>query len=80
MKTLREAGCSVKGMAAIFTYNLEVAKQAFIESDVSLNTITDYHTLIDIAAKENFIKQEDLVSLTEWRKNPELWSEQRMNK
>lgn len=80
VKTLREAGCYVKGMAAIFTYNLEVAKQAFIESDVSLNTITDYHTLIDIAAKENFIKQEDLVSLTEWRKNPELWSEQRMNK
>lgn len=75
---LRDAGCSVKGMAAIFTYNLEVAKQAFETKDVLLNTITDYHTLIDLAAEESFISQEDLISLTKWRENPELWSEQRM--
>ena len=75
---LRDAGCSVKGMAAIFTYNLEVAKQAFETKDVLLNTITDYHTLIDLAAEESFISQEDLISLTQWRENPELWSEQRM--
>ena len=75
---LRDAGCSVKGMAAIFTYNLEVAKQAFEPKDVLLNTITDYHTLIDLAAEESFISQEDLISLTKWRENPELWSEQRM--
>ena len=74
----RDAGCSVKGMAAIFTYNLEVAKQAFETKDVLLNTITDYHTLIDLAAEESFISQEDLISLTKWRENPELWSEQRM--
>ena len=75
---LRDAGCSVKGMAAIFTYNLEVAKQAFETKDVLLNTITDYHTLIDLAAEGSFISQEDLISLTKWRENPELWSEQRM--
>ena len=75
---LRDAGCSVKGMAAIFTYNLEVAKQAFETKDVLLNTITDYHTLIDLAAEESFISQEDLISLIKWRENPELWSEQRM--
>ena len=75
---LRDAGCSVKGMAAIFTYNLEVAKQAFETKDVLLNTITDYHTLIDLAAEESVISQEDLISLTKWRENPELWSEQRM--
>ena len=75
---LRDAGCSVKGMAAIFTYNLEVAKQAFETKDVLLNTITDYHTLIDLAAEESFISQEDLISLTKWRENPEFWSEQRM--
>lgn len=75
---LRDAGCSVKGMAAIFTYNLEVAKQAFETKDVLLNTITDYHTLVDLAAEESFISQEDLISLTKWRENPELWSEQRM--
>ncbi len=76
---LRQFGCSVKGMGAIFTYNLEVAKQAFEKSDVSLFTITDYHTLIEVAAEQSFIQQQDLESLAKWRENPELWSEQRMN-
>lgn len=80
VESLREHGCIVKGMAAIFTYNLEVAKQAFEQANVQLETITDYHTLIDVAAEENFIKTKDLESLTEWRKNPEAWSEMQSNK
>lgn len=76
---LRQFGCSVKGMGAIFTYNLEVAKQAFEKSEVSLYTITDYHTLIEVAAEQSFIQQQDLESLAKWRENPELWSEKRMN-
>lgn len=79
VESLREHGCIVKGMAAIFTYNLEVAKQAFEQANVQLETITDYHTLIDVAAEENFIKTKDLESLTEWRKNPEAWSEMQLN-
>lgn len=75
---LRDFGCTVKGMAAIFTYNLEAARQAFEDKQVSLNTITDYHTLIDVAAEEKFIAQQDLSSLTKWRENPEQWSEERM--
>ena len=66
-------------MAAIFTYNLDVAKKAFEDAGVNLSTITDYHTLIDLAAEENFIRAEDLDSLSEWRKNPEEWSDKRMN-
>lgn len=79
VEALREFGCSVKGMGAIFTYNLEVAKQAFEKSEVSLYTITDYHTLIEVAAEQSFIQQQDLESLAKWRENPELWSEKRMN-
>lgn len=76
---LRQFGCSVKGMGAIFTYNLEAAKQAFEKSEVSLYTITDYHTLIEVAIEQSFIQQQDLESLAKWRENPELWSEKRMN-
>ncbi len=39
---LRDAGCDVKGMAAIFTYELEVAKKNFEEKNVALQTITNY--------------------------------------
>ncbi|MEE1322750.1 MAG: orotate phosphoribosyltransferase, partial [Bacteroidales bacterium] len=58
---------------------LEVAQKAFENADVKLSTITDYHTLIELAAEENFIRAEDLESLSQWRKNPEEWSDKRMN-
>ena len=78
-RALREAGCVVKGMAAIFTYNLEVAKENFKNENVDLITITDYDALIETAITENYILSDDIESLKKWRMNPEKWSEDRMN-
>ncbi|MDR0971984.1 MAG: orotate phosphoribosyltransferase [Bacteroidales bacterium] len=75
---LREKGCIVKGMLAIFTYQLEVAALAFKEKDVELLTITNYDTLIKVAKQENYIKEDDISSLSLWRENPEKWSDDRM--
>lgn len=75
---LREKGCVVKGMAAIFTYQLAVAAKNFEEAQVELHTLTDYGTLIDVACREDFIRMEDQQSLAEWRKNPEAWSDARL--
>lgn len=77
--TLRDAGCIVKGMVAIFTYGLDVSQAAFETKDVPLVTITNYDTLIETAKEENYIKEEDLKSLNKWRINPEKWSEERKN-
>ncbi|MBP1630605.1 MAG: orotate phosphoribosyltransferase [Bacteroidetes bacterium] len=76
---LRAAGCEVKGMAAIFTYGLDVAAKAFEDKNVALLTITDYDTLIETAIEHDYIKEEDLTSLSKWRENPEKWSEERLN-
>ena len=78
--TLRDAGCIVKGMVAIFTYGLEVSEIAFKEKNVPLATITNYDTLIETAKEENYIKEEDIISLNKWRLNPEKWSDERINK
>ncbi len=75
---LREAGCDVKGMAAIFTYELEVAKKNFSEKNVPLQTITNYSTLIETAIQEKYISEKNLESLNQWRENPEKWSDERM--
>ena len=75
---LREKGCIVKGMAAIFTYGLDVAAKNFADADVELRTLTNYDTLIEVATKEEYIRPEDQESLANWRKNPEAWSEARM--
>lgn len=75
---LRDAGCDVKGMAAIFTYELDVAKKNFEEKNVALQTITNYSTLIEVAIAEKYISEENLESLKKWRENPEKWSDDRM--
>lgn len=75
---LRDAGCDVKGMAAIFTYELEVAKKNFMEKNVALQTITNYSTLIEVAVAEKYISEQNLESLSKWRENPEEWSDERM--
>ncbi len=75
---LRDAGAEVKGMAAIFTYELEVAKQNFLNKQVALKTITNYTTLIEAAIQENYVSQANMQSLHQWRENPEKWSDDRM--
>lgn len=75
---LRDAGAVVKGMAAIFTYELDVAKKNFEEKQIPLLTVTNYSTLIETAIKENYVSKENLASLNEWRENPEKWSDDRM--
>lgn len=76
---LRDKGCDVKGMAAIFTYQLEVARKNFEEANVDLITLTNYETLIQVAHAQEYVRQDQLDSLSQWRMNPELWSDQHMN-
>lgn len=79
VRALREKGCVVKGMAAIFTYGLQVAADNFSKENVELVTLTDYDTLIGVAKDKEFIQPEALESLAAWRVNPEKWSDDHMN-
>jgi len=70
---LRDAGAQVMGMAAIYTYNFDTAIQNFYREGVSLHTITQYHNLIEVAIREQFISKEEEETLLLWRNNPEIW-------
>lgn len=73
VKALRDAGCNVKGMVAIFTYGLESAAKNFKEENCILRTLTDYDHLIKFALEMKYIKESDKLSLIRWRENPEGW-------
>lgn len=79
VKALRDHGCRVKGMVAIFTYGLKVSEEAFANENVDLITLTNYDSLIKVATEENYISEDDQLSLKKWRKDPEKWSEEHMN-
>lgn len=78
VEALREKGAVVKGMLAIFTYGMEVAAENFKNNKCELFTLTNYNALIQKAAEENYIREDDLASLLEWKSNPQAWSDARM--
>jgi orotate phosphoribosyltransferase len=69
VRALREAGCIVVGMVAIFTYNLPVAVSRFQEAGCTLITLTDYEILIQKALKTDYINEDDLKVLREFKEN-----------
>ncbi|HDZ41403.1 MAG TPA: orotate phosphoribosyltransferase [Bacteroidetes bacterium] len=73
VSALREAGCNVMGMIAIFTYGFQKASDNFSASEVTLFTLSDYNTLIDKALSTGFIALNDIDTLKEWRQDPSNW-------
>lgn len=73
VEALREAGCMVLGMLAIFTYGFDTATQNFESAQCSLHTLSNYNALISLAIEKKYITQEQVASLQEWRKSPDTW-------
>jgi orotate phosphoribosyltransferase len=73
VEALRAGGCKVKGMLAIFNYNLDIANNNFKKAKCQLNTLSDYNELVKQAVEKNYISDKDLKSLKKWRENPEKW-------
>ncbi len=67
--SLRSAGCNIKGMLAIFTYDLPAAQQAFREADCALITLTDYDHLIQKALEVGYIQPDGVRILQDFRKS-----------
>lgn len=73
---LRDAGCIVKGMVAVFSYGFDIARKNFLDHKCPLVTITDYESILQKAIETNYIQESDLDSLNEWRLNPSEWNPQ----
>jgi len=67
VNALKVAGCIVEGMVAIFTYNLPASEEGFKVAQTPLITLTDYDVLIEKALEINYISQEDLQILKEFK-------------
>ncbi|WP_394751183.1 orotate phosphoribosyltransferase [Spongiimicrobium salis] len=73
VNALKESGANIKGMIAIFTYGFKVASENFEKNEVELHTLSDYDHLIQQASDTNYIKEEQLQTLMEWKSNPAAW-------
>ena len=75
VEALKEAGARVLGMLAIFTYDFQVARDNFEEANVRLNTLSDYHHLLEQAEAQGYILPDQLDMLKEWRVDPSSWGQ-----
>lgn len=73
VEALREARVEVLGMVAIFTYEFQTAKDNFYSANVTLDTLSNYSTLIERAASQGYVTVDQLETLHQWRENPSVW-------
>ncbi len=73
VRALREAGCEVLGMVAIFTYGFKKAADAFAAEGCTLETLSNYSVLVELAAATGYISAGDTETLQQWRKDPASW-------
>lgn len=76
VSALREKGCNVKGMVAIFTYGFAEAEENFKKAKCKLQTLSNYNILVETALAKGYINESDVENLKEWRKNPADWKQQ----
>lgn len=73
VNALRESGCDVLGLAAIFSYGFPQAIQNFKDNNCKLITLSNYTVLLDLALESGYISEKEAVLLAEWRTDPENW-------
>ena len=75
VNVLREAGANVLGIVSIFTYGMKKGLNALSEAWVKNVSLTDFDTIVDVAADNGYIERDDIARLIAFRNNPsdESW-------
>jgi orotate phosphoribosyltransferase len=72
-KAIKEAKGVIEYCLSIFTYDMDAAKKSFEQEGIKLIPLTNFATLIDVAAEQNYIKSEDKNMVLEWSKDSAGW-------
>ncbi len=75
VEALREAGAIVLGIVSIYTYGMKKGIERLQEANVKNVSLTNFDTVVEVAAKTGYIKESDVERLIAFRNNPsdESW-------
>ncbi|MBR4700506.1 MAG: orotate phosphoribosyltransferase [Oscillospiraceae bacterium] len=75
VEALREAGAQVLGVVSIFTYGMQRGLDRLAAAEVENHSLTNFDCIAAVAAREGYIKPEDVERLIAFRNNPsdESW-------
>lgn len=71
VKALREAGCEILGIVAIFSYDLPILAKQLQEAKVNATALSNYDALIEVAISRGVIAKETEQKLLTFRAKPE---------
>ena len=75
VQALKDAGCAVAGLAAIFSYGFDQATENFKEAKCKFITLSNYNALLDYAQENNYISRAESEILSKWRVSPSTWGQ-----
>lgn len=74
VEAIRNVGCEVAGMTAIFSYEFPISVKRFRDADVRLIPLSNYSAMLEAALETNYIEPAQVETLKEWRKDPAAWT------
>ena len=78
VEAIRQVPAQVVGVLAIFQYGMPKATQAFEKAECPFHTLTDFQTIIQVAADKQIIEHAHLELLRSWSADPQAWSDNYM--
>ena len=72
---LRAAGADVLGVISIMTYGMKKGIDRMSEAEIEWTSLTNFDTVIEVAAEQDYISTDDIERLKAFRDNPsdESW-------
>ena len=67
---LKEAGANVLGIVSIFTYGLTKGVERLNAAGVVNHSLSNFETLVKVAAEEKYISEADIAKVLKFQKNP----------
>ncbi|MDA8630228.1 orotate phosphoribosyltransferase [Flavobacteriaceae bacterium] len=73
INALKSEGFNVMGMLSIFSYNFQFANKKFEDENISINSLSDYNSLVEKIESEGSLNEIEINRLKTWREDPKIW-------
>lgn len=73
VEVLRAQGLDVIGMVSIFTYGFPVATENFQKAGLTLKSLTNYPTLVELGIEKQIFSRDQQEILLKWQVDPGNW-------
>lgn len=73
VQAIRADGGKASHIFAVTTYGMKKADEEFKKNGITLTTLTNFQTVVNVAAKEGYIKSQEQQLILDWAADPTNW-------